>query len=123
MCKHNVISVKPSIMKRALVIVASVLSSATHATSYTGTPQQIVSQPSPTTTGNIRVSIKTGNATNCSGNPGWYSFDLPDGVVTNMWEATLLSAITAGNPVTIGGTGACDVYGLEIVTSVAALPN
>lgn len=109
-------------MNRTLAIIASVFAGAAHATNYTGTLQQVLSQPSPTTTGNTRVGIQTGNTTNCSGNPGWYSFDLPDASVAGMWEATLLAAIAAGKTVTINGTQSCDPYGLEIVASIGALP-
>jgi hypothetical protein len=109
-------------MKPLFAIMAVIATSAAHASTFTGQLVQVLAQVSPTTAGNTRVSIQIGTTTSCSGNPGWYSFDMPSSSAGSMWEATLLAAITAGNEVTINGSGTCDPYGLEIVSSIAALP-
>jgi hypothetical protein len=108
--------------KRIFSVVALILAAQAQASTYTGTLQKVLSSASPTTTGNTRVSIYTGSTTSCTGNPGWFSFDLPSASVASMWNATLLSAITVGKSVTINGVGTCDPYGLEIVSSISALP-
>ena len=101
--------------------VALVLAGGAHATTYTGTVQKALSSASTITAGNTRVSIFTGSTTSC-GNAGWYAYDMPSASVGSMWGATLLAAITAGAPVTVNGTGTCDQFGLEIVSSISALP-
>jgi hypothetical protein len=109
-------------MTGIFAVMALVFAGGAQASSYTGTLQQVLSSASPTTSGNSRVSIYTGSTTSCTGNPGWFSFDLPSASVASLWEATLLAAITAGKSVTINGLGTCDPYGLEIVSSIGALP-
>jgi hypothetical protein len=109
-------------MRKLFALIALILATGAHASVYTGTLQAVLSAPSPTTSGNTRVSIHTGNTTSCTGFAGWYSFDLPSASVASMWNATLLAAITAGKSVTINGLGTCDSYGLEMVGSIAALP-
>jgi hypothetical protein len=109
-------------MNKIFVISALAFTSAAQASAYTGTLQEVLSSASPTTSGNIRVSIHTGNTTSCTGFTGWYSFDVPDSGVGSMWEATLLAALMAGKSIVINGGGACDPYGLEIVSSIGALP-
>ena len=109
-------------MTKLFALIALTLTAGAQASVYTGTVQEVLSSASPTTVGNTRVSIQTGNTTSCTGFAGWYSFDLPSASVASMWEATLLAAITAGKTITINGTGTCDNYGLEIVGSIGALP-
>jgi hypothetical protein len=91
---------------------------------YSGPVVQVKSQPSPSTTGNVRVSIEVQTSPNspCTGFSGiWYSYDLPDGAVAKMWGATLLSALASGRSVAIVGTGTCDAYNIEVVSYIAAL--
>jgi hypothetical protein len=109
-------------MKTIIAVASVLLAGTTQASTFTGALQSVQSQVSPTTPGNTRVSIQAGNTTNCSGQPGYYSFDLPNSSVAAMWEATLLAAIAANNPVKIVGTGVCDAYGLETVSIIYALP-
>lgn len=109
-------------MRKLFALIALTLATGAQASVYTGTLQEVLSSPSPTTPGNTRVSIQTGSTTSCTGFAGWYSFDLPSASVASMWEATLLAAIATGKTVTINGAGTCDGYGLEIVGSIGALP-
>jgi len=110
-------------MKIRLMFAGVLLASAAHASGYTGTLQKVQTSASPTTSGNTRTSINTGNVTSCTGTyAGWYSFDLPSASVGSVWLATLLAAITTNNQVVIVGTGTCDAYGLEIVEYIIALP-
>lgn len=109
-------------MKTMFAVLFIIAGATAHASVYTGTPGQILSQVSPTTSGNTRVSIATGGTTSCSGYPGWYSFDLPNASVLPTWVATLLAAVVSGKTVNINGSGTCDAYGLEIVASINALP-
>ena len=106
----------------ALSVLALVLGTGAQASTYTGTLLKVLSSASPTTAGNARISVYTGSTTSCTGNPGWFSFDLPSAGVAPMWNATLLAAITAGKSVTINGLGTCDPFGLEFVSSITALP-
>lgn len=118
----QVVMSKRADTKGIVAVMALIFTGGAEGSSYTGTLQQVLSSASPTTSGNTRVSIYTGSATSCTGNPGWFSFDLPGASVAPLWEATLLAAITAGKSVTINGLGTCDPYGLEIVSSIGALP-
>ena len=88
------------------------------ASNYTGQIVDIRSQPSPTTAGNIRVSIQISGTTNCTatGNGTWYSYDLPDGATSKLWGATLVAALVSARNVGIGGTGTCDAWGIEMVS-------
>ena len=101
----------------ALLFVAGVA----QATTYTGTVQKVQAQASPTTSGNVRISIYVGATTSCAGT-GWYAFDLPGGGLGSVWDAIVLAAVTGGTQVTILGTGTCDAYSIEGVTYITALP-
>lgn len=93
------------------------------ASTYTGTISDVIVQQSPITANNIRVSIKIQNASvsNCTGLGGiWYSYDLPEGILAKSWNAILLSTLTTGRNVLIGGTGQCDAYNIETVSYIQA---
>jgi len=89
-------------------------------TTYTGPVLDIRTNSSQYTSGNIRVSIQTNTTTSC-GSFGWYSYDLPNGSVGNVWTAILLAAIHGSRSVTISGTGTCDPFGYETVNYIDAL--
>ena len=95
---------------------------AAYATTYTGQVTGVQSQPSPTTPGNIRVSIQVTLTTGCTGYGGmWYSYDLPPGPAASMYGAILLAAMNAGRSVVIFGSGSCDSYNVETVNAIEAL--
>ena len=79
--------------------------------------------PSTTTAGSARVSILLSGTTNCAG--GWYAFEYPDSgsgaAMGKAWLASALSALANGRSLTIAGTGACDSFGIEIVSYIDAL--
>lgn len=108
-------------MKTTIAVVGMLLSATSQATTYSGTVFDVQAQASPTTTGNIRISIHTGNTTSCTGLAGYYSFDYPSASVASTWEAILLSAIVTNKSVKIVGTGVCDAFGLETVSIIFAL--
>lgn len=94
----------------------------TFASQYTGTVLDIRTAPSPTTAGNVRVSIEISGTTSCTGAGGyWYSYDLPSGPTAQLWGAILLAALSDGRNVGISGTGTCDAYGLEEVSYIDGL--
>jgi hypothetical protein len=111
-------------VKTAFIGLGLLFAGLAQATTFSGVPQDIQSSPSPTTSGNTRMSISTGSATACAGTtyPGWYLYDLPSASVGSAWTATLLTAIAAGKGVTITGSGTCDSYGLEIVSAICIAP-
>jgi hypothetical protein len=109
-------------MLKRVILSALFVTGTAHATTYTGSVQQIQTGASPVTSGNIRVSILTGGTTSCNGFPGWYSFDLPSVGLASTWVAILLAANAANKQVAILGTGLCDLYGVEAVSNIAALP-
>ncbi len=93
-----------------------------YATTYTGQVVGIQTQPSPTTSGNIRVSIQVTLNTGCGGFGGnWYVYDLPAGPAANMWGAILLAALNTERPVIITGCGTCDAWNIETITAIEAL--
>lgn len=103
-----------------LGVIVPVASAQTTGSNYTGPVLDIRSQPSPTTPGNVRVSIETSGSSVCTDAP-WYSYDLPDGPVEKLWSAILLSALVSGRSVHIGGSGTCDAYNIETVSYIDAL--
>jgi hypothetical protein len=110
-----------SMLKRVM-LSALFITGTVHATTYTGSVQQIQTGASPVTSGNIRVSILTGRTASCTGVPGWYSFDLPSVGLASTWVAILLAANAADKEVAILGTGLCDANGVETVSNITALP-
>jgi hypothetical protein len=78
-----------------------------------------------TTVGNARVSILLSGATSCAGGGGWYAFEYPDSgsgaAMGKAWLAGALSALASGRSLTIGGTGACDAFGIETINYIDAL--
>ena len=105
----------------ALSSLASTTVPIANASTYTGYILGVESQPSPTTSGNVRVSILVSGTTSCTGVGGnWYSYDLPAGPTAGMYGATLLAVFTSGGQVLIGGTGTCDPYGIETVAYIRA---
>jgi hypothetical protein len=111
-------------LKALLAVVAILLADTAQASNFTGTLVQLQTLPSPTTPGNTRVGIQTGGTNSCTGSgyPSWYSFDLPNSGVAQIWQAILLAAISAGKTVAIYGSGTCDAYGIEIVSVISAQP-
>jgi hypothetical protein len=111
----------------AVVVPAGLIGSAGIASAagslYNGLVLDVRSAASPSTPGNVRVSIQVAGTTNCTstGLGSWYSYDLPDGAVSKLWAATLIAALHSGRPVNIGGTGNCDPYGIETVYYIDAL--
>jgi hypothetical protein len=106
----------------AAALLAGAILPVAYATTYTGQVTGIQSQPSPTTTGNIRVSIHVTLAAGCSGFGGmWYAYDLPAGPAASMYGAILLAAINTGRSVTVFGSGSCDSYNVETVNAIEAL--
>jgi hypothetical protein len=79
--------------------------------------------PSTATAGNARVSILLSGTTSCTG--GWYAFEYPDSgsgaAMGKAWLASALSALANGRSLTIGGTGACDSFGIETISYIDAL--
>ena len=108
----------PTLIAAVTLMAAGVAHAA--GTTYTGAVLDIRTNSSQYTPGNIRVSIQTNTTTSCS-NSGWYSYDLPNGSVGNVWTAILLAAIHGGRSVTVSGTGNCDPFGYEIVYYIDAL--
>jgi hypothetical protein len=99
-------------------------SSSVHATDYVGKVVSVVSAVSPSTVGNVRVSIQlpATYGSPCTAYGGvWFSYDMPDGAVGKMWAATLLAAVAGGRDVSITGTGTCDAYGVEMVRAIGAI--
>lgn len=107
----------------AVALCLSAAVSSAQASTYTGVIVDVRAAPSPQTQNNIRVSIQIAGSgpTSCP-YPGWYSFDLPTGPTESLWSAILLSAISDGGSVTIAGNETCDVYGMEEVGYIDALP-
>jgi hypothetical protein len=108
-------------MKAFLTAAILLAAGVAHATTYTGTVQRVQAQASPTTSGNIRISVYTGSTTSCAGT-GWYAFDLPSGGLGSVWDAIVIAAVTGATQVTIAGTGTCDAYAIEGVSYITALP-
>jgi hypothetical protein len=106
----------------AMACAALAIAPVAYSTTYTGQIIGVQSQPSPTTPGNIRVSIQITLVAGCNGFGGqWYSYDLPAGPAANMYGAILLAAINTGRSVVISGSGNCDLYNVETVNAIEAL--
>jgi hypothetical protein len=67
---------------------------------YNGLVLDVRSAASPSTPGNVRVSIQVSGTTTytSTGLGSWYSYDLPDGAVSKLWAATLIAALHNGGP-------------------------
>jgi hypothetical protein len=91
------------------------------ASTYTGVIVQM--QLSSSSSGGTRVGIQVSAQTSCSSSGGtWYAFEFTgDSGPGKAWLATLLAAKTAGQPVTVGGTGACDQYSVETISYINSM--
>jgi hypothetical protein len=110
-----------TLMKKYLAAAALIplilLSGLAHSSTYTGKVVTIRSQPSPSVSGHVRVSVQVNGTTSCPFG-GWYSYDVADGPVGDMWRDQLITAQSRGRTVSIAGTGTCDPFGVESVNFI-----
>jgi hypothetical protein len=106
----------------ALACLVAAAAPAAYATTYSGQVTAVQTTPSPTTPGNVRVSIQVTTATTACGGFGgvWYSYDLPAGPTSSIYGAILVAAINTGRSVQIIGSGTCDAWNIETVAAIAA---
>jgi hypothetical protein len=112
---------------KKLSLILLLVASAGIAEASTNTSQvlDVRLNQSTVTAGNARVSILLSGATSCTGGGGWYAFEYPDSgsgaAMGKAWLASALSALANGRSLTIGGTGACDSFGIETISYIDAL--
>jgi hypothetical protein len=66
----------------------------------------------------MRISIILPTSVSLCGNPSACAYEYSGTDLGKTWTALLLAAQTATRTVKIDGTGACDQYGVEIVSVV-----
>jgi len=94
------------------------------ASSFTGAIQGIIVQPSPYTSGNVRVSVHITTGTTACSNTSWYAYEYSPttGSIGQIWTAYLLAAQTLAQMVTINGTGTSDQANVEVLSSLIYAP-
>lgn len=65
-----------------------------------------------------RLSILMDKATNVCSNPGWYAYDNGTSGTGRIWTDLLVVAYNTGKTIKIFGTGTCDSFGVERITSI-----
>jgi len=68
--------------------------------------------------GVARVSVRMQKTSQPCAVAGWYAFDSAATGTGHVMSDLLAAAYASGRPVTIGGTGTCDAFGVEKVSYI-----